>query len=64
VQCHFAGEIVTRKPDDVVLEEGPCAVCHGMVPRGAPNVTCNCPKIYHPDHAVGLKECPFCKRKF
>jgi len=64
VQCHFAGEIVTRKPDDPVLEEGPCAVCHANVAKGAPNVTCNCPKIYHPEHAVSLKECPFCKKIF
>jgi len=64
VQCHFAGEIITRKPDDAVPEEGPCDVCHQMVLRGAPNVTCNCPKIYHPDHAARMRECAVCKKRF
>ena len=64
VQCHFAEEIVTRKPDDPVLEEGTCEVCHQPVRLGEPNETCNCPKIYHPHCAVGLKGCPFCKRTF
>src|SRR2546422_8491404 len=62
VQCHFAGEIITRKPDDAVLEEGVCAVCGNLVAKGTKQVTCNCPKIYHEECAGQLGACPNCKK--
>ena len=64
VQCHFAGEIITRKPDDLVLEEGVCNVCGNLVARGTKQVTCNCPKIYHDVCAGQLGSCPMCKKVF
>jgi|RifCSP13_1_1023834.scaffolds.fasta_scaffold25963_2 peptide/nickel transport system ATP-binding protein len=64
VQCHFAGEIITRKPDDLVLEEGACSVCGNLVPKGTKQVTCNCPKIYHESCAMEARECPTCKKVF
>jgi len=62
VQCHFAGEIITRKPDDLVLEEGVCAVCGNLVAKGTKQETCNCPKIYHEECAGRLGACPICKK--
>ncbi len=64
VQCHFAEEIKTRKPDDIVLESGVCAVCGKMVEKGTPSAQCNCPKIYHTDCTPTIKSCPICKRRF
>ncbi len=64
VHCHFAGEIITRKPDDLVLEEGVCAVCGNLVAKGTKQVTCNCPKIYHESCAVETGSCPMCKKVF
>src|SRR2546422_2137469 len=64
VQCHFAGEIITRKPDDLVLEEGVCSVCGNLVAKGTKQATCNCPKIYHAACAAGARECPTCKKVF
>jgi len=63
-QCHFAGEIITRKPDDLVLEEGVCAACGNLVAKGTKQMTCNCPKIYHETCAVEARECPTCKKVF
>jgi len=63
-QCHFAGEIITRKPDDLVLEEGVCAVCGNLVAKGTKQVTCNCPKIYHEQCASEAGGCPLCKKVF
>ena len=64
VQCHFAGEIITRKPDDLVLEEGVCAVCGNLVAKRTKHVTCNCPKIYHEQCAGETGSCPTCKKVF
>ena len=64
VQCHFAGEIKTRKPDDIPIEEGTCEVCHEYVSPEMPSRTCNCPRIYHEEHAVQLGACPICKKRF
>ena len=64
VQCHFAGDIITRKPDDLVLEEGVCAVCGNLVAKGTKQMTCNCPKIYHETCAMEAHECPTCKKVF
>jgi len=64
VQCHFAGEIITRKPDDIFLEEGVCATCGNLVAKGTKQVTCNCPKIYHASCAIDARECPICKKVF
>ena len=64
VQCHFAGEIKTRKPDDIPIEEGTCDVCHEYVTPEMPSRTCNCPRIYHEEHAVQLGACPICKKRF
>ena len=64
VQCHFAGEIKTRKPDDLVLEEGVCAVCGNLVAKGTKQLTCNCPKIYHEVCAGQAGSCPVCKKAF
>jgi peptide/nickel transport system ATP-binding protein len=64
VQCHFAGEIITRKPDDLVLEEGVCGVCGNLVPKRTNQLTCNCPKIYHEVCAGEMRECPTCKKVF
>jgi peptide/nickel transport system ATP-binding protein len=64
VQCHFAGEIKTRKPDDIPIEEGTCEVCHGYVTPEMPSRTCNCPRIYHEEHAAQLGSCPICKKRF
>jgi peptide/nickel transport system ATP-binding protein len=64
VQCHFAGEIKTRKPDDIPIEEGTCEVCHGYVTPQMPSRTCNCPRIYHEEHAMQLGSCPICKKRF
>jgi oligopeptide/dipeptide ABC transporter ATP-binding protein len=64
VQCHFAGDIITRKPDDQFLEEGVCNVCGNLVARGTKSVTCNCPKIYHDVCAGQLGSCPICKKVF
>ena len=63
-QCHFAGEIITRKPDDLVLDEGVCAVCGNLVAKGTKQVTCNCPKIYHEQCASEAGGCPLCKKVF
>jgi len=64
VQCHFAGEIITRKPDDLVLEEGVCNVCGNLVARGTKQKACNCPKIYHEECASQIGGCPVCKKVF
>ena len=64
VQCHFAGEIKTRKPDDIPIEEGTCEVCHEYVTPEMPSNTCNCPRIYHAEHAAQLGACPICKKRF
>jgi len=64
VHCHFAEEIITRKPDDLVLEEGVCAVCGNLVAKGTKQVTCNCPKIYHESCAADSGACPTCKKVF
>jgi len=64
VHCHFAGEIITRKPDDLVLEEGVCAVCGNLVAKGTKHATCNCPKIYHERCAAETGNCPLCKKVF
>ncbi len=64
VHCHFAGEIITRKPDDLVLEEGVCNVCGNLVARGTKHLTCNCPKIYHEECAGQVGSCPVCKKVF
>ncbi len=64
VQCHFAEEIITRKPDDLVLDEGVCAVCGNLVAKGTKNVTCNCPKIYHESCAAETGTCATCKKVF
>ena len=64
VQCHFAGEIKTRKPDDIPVEEGTCEVCHEYVTPEMPSKTCNCPRIYHAEHAAQLGACPICKKRF
>ncbi|MBI4416324.1 MAG: ATP-binding cassette domain-containing protein [Euryarchaeota archaeon] len=64
VHCHFAGEIITRKPDDIVLEEGVCAVCGNLVAKGTKHMTCNCPKIYHESCALEAHECLVCKKVF
>jgi len=64
VQCHFAGEIKTRKPDDIPIEEGTCEVCHEYVSPEMPSRTCNCPRIYHEEHAIQLGSCPICKKRF
>jgi len=64
VQCHFAEQIKTRKPDDIVLETGSCALCGRLVPKGAPSIQCNCPKIYHPDCASKVKGCQVCMKWF
>ncbi len=64
VQCHFAGEIKTRRPDDIPIEEGTCEVCHEYVTPEMPSKTCNCPRIYHAEHAAQLGACPICKKRF
>ena len=64
VHCHFAGEIKTRKPDDIPIEEGTCDVCHEFVSASMPSRVCNCPRIYHADHAAQLGSCPICKKRF
>ena len=64
VQCHFAGDIITRKPDDLVLEEGVCGVCGNLVAKGTKQATCNCPKIYHETCAAEMRECPTCRKVF
>ena len=64
VQCHFAGEIITRKPDDLVLEEGVCNVCGNLVAKGTKHISCNCPKIYHEECAGQIGGCPVCKKVF
>jgi len=63
-QCHFAGEIKTRKPDDILLESGNCEVCGKFVEKGTSFVQCNCPKIYHSDCAAKVRGCPVCKKWF
>jgi len=62
VQCHFAEEIKTKKPDDIILESGKCEVCGKFIEKGTPSTQCNCPKLYHPDCATKLKRCPYCKK--
>ncbi len=64
VQCHFAEQIKTRKPDDIVLESGTCVVCGKLVAKGTSSVQCNCPKIYHTDCASQVKGCQVCMKWF
>lgn len=63
-QCHFAEQIKTRKPDDILLESGTCEVCGKFVEKGTPSVQCNCPKIYHQDCGTKVKGCAVCKKWF
>ena len=46
------------------IEEGTCEVCHEYVTPAMPSKTCNCPRIYHEEHAAQLGSCPICKKRF
>jgi len=39
-------------------------VCHEYVSPEMPSRTCNCPRIYHEEHAIQLGSCPICKKRF